>query len=261
MLLESGDLVSTMLYVMEAHQHASLVGFSVQCGAFTLMPLKSSQCPSMAETEELPACRASLGLNAVCEADVEVGDESCSVAKELDNCRDFDVYKMQELDCGVIGCRALSHVQWISALVSFAATAGWNAFFYARCLIRTSLRQEVGWGPRVLPIAICTFLALWLVTTTFIGFASGSGAVLAMVFLCPLLPVCAWALAFGIAVLPEGTWSQVIVMRSAAMEIPFFNVLVCVVWNFDVSSNACLSLGLDRHAMLLPSTFQKGGGI
>ena len=62
---------------MEAHQHASLVGFSVQCGAFTLMPLKSSQCPSMAETEELPACRASLGLNAVCEADVEVRD-ACS---------------------------------------------------------------------------------------------------------------------------------------------------------------------------------------
>ena len=32
---------------------------------------------SMAETEELPACRASLGLNAVCEADVEVRD-ACS---------------------------------------------------------------------------------------------------------------------------------------------------------------------------------------
>ena len=35
------------------------------------MPLKRSECKSRAETGELPACHASLGVNALCEADTE----------------------------------------------------------------------------------------------------------------------------------------------------------------------------------------------
>ncbi|CAE7381548.1 TSPEAR, partial [Symbiodinium necroappetens] len=192
MLLESG-----MLYAMEAHQRAILVGFSAQCGAGTLMPLKSSECPSMAETAELPACHALLAANALCEADAADDDGGCVVPKELDNCADFDVYKIVPLACGAIGCQALSHILWIAALVSFGATIAWNAGFYASSLRKL---QPDKWQRLWISFtALFAFLASLLVTTTFVGFAGGSAAVLAMALLCPLLPVCAWVMAAWLA--------------------------------------------------------------
>ena len=74
----------------------------------------------------------------LCKAD----DGSCFVPKELDNCVDFDVYKMEQFACGAIGCKALSHILWIAALMSFGATVAWNAGFYARSLRR--LQPEEG---------------------------------------------------------------------------------------------------------------------
>ena len=45
------------------------------------MPLKRSQCPSMSEAVELPACHAFLGANAVCEADAEASE--CKFQRSL----------------------------------------------------------------------------------------------------------------------------------------------------------------------------------
>ncbi|CAE7367414.1 TSPEAR [Symbiodinium sp. CCMP2456] len=228
MLLESGNLLSTMLYAMEAHQRAILVGFSAQCGEGTLMPLKISECRSWAETAELaelPACAAFLGVNALCEADAEADDGSCMVPKELDNCGDFDVYKMQQLACGAIGCKALSHILWIAALMSFGATVAWNAGFYARSLHR--LQREEARRLCIRFKALFAFLAVLLVTTTLVGFAGGSGAVLAMALLCPLLPVCAWVLAAWLASLPT-KGKEAIVNQAAALELPIFNVFVAL---------------------------------
>ncbi|CAE7201287.1 TSPEAR, partial [Symbiodinium sp. KB8] len=225
MLLESGNLLSSMLYAMEAHQRAILVGFSAQCGEGTLMPLKSSECPSRAETAELPACRAFLAASALCEADAEADDGGCVVPKELDNCADFDVYKIVPLACGAIGCQALSHILWIAALVSFGATIAWNAGFYASSLRK---RQPDEWQRLWISFtALFAFLASLLVTTTLVGFAGGSAAVLAMALLCPLLPVCAWVMAAWLAAL-KAKGSKAIVNQAAALELPIFNVFVAL---------------------------------
>ncbi|CAE7941654.1 TSPEAR [Symbiodinium necroappetens] len=220
MLLESG-----MLYAMEAHQRAMLVGFSAQCGAGILMPVKSWECPSRAETAELPACHALLAANALCEADAEADDGSCVVPQELDNCADFDVYKMEPLACGAIGCKALSHILWIAAVMSFGATIAWNTRFYASSLRR--LQPDEGQRLRISFKALFAFLASLLVTTTLVGFAGGSAAVLAMAFLCPLLPVCAWVLAAWLASLPA-KGKEAIVNQAAALELPIFNVFVAL---------------------------------
>ena len=120
--------------------------------------------------------------------------------KELDNCANFDVYKMEPLACGAIGCKALSHILWIAAVMSFGATIAWNAGFYASSLRR--LQPDEGQRQRISFKALFAFLASLLVTTTLVGFAGGSAAVLAMALLCPLLPVCAWVLAAWLASLP-----------------------------------------------------------
>ncbi|CAE7521638.1 Tspear [Symbiodinium sp. KB8] len=220
MLLESG-----MLYAMEAHQRAMLVGFSAQCGSGILMPVKSWECRSRAETAELPACHALLAANALCEADAEADDSSCIVPQELDNCADFDVYKMEPLACGAIGCKALSHILWIAAVMSFGATIAWNARFYASSLRR--LQPDEGQRLRISFYSLFAFLASLLVTTTLVGFAGGSAAVLAMALLCPLLPVCAWVLAAWLASLPA-KGKEAIVNQAAALELPVFNVFVAL---------------------------------
>ena len=131
----------------------------------------------------------------LCKAD----DGGCVVPKELDNCADFDVYKIVPLACGAIGCQALSHILWIAALVSFGATIAWNAGFYASSLRK---RQPDEWQRLWISFtALFAFLASLLVTTTLVGFAGGSAAVLAMALLCPLLPVCAWVMAAWLAAL------------------------------------------------------------
>jgi len=116
-----------------------------------------------------------------------------------------------------------SHVLWVAALISFSATVGWTAGFYA---LRLKVQQQ-GESPRLHNrfLALFTFLAFLLVTTIFLGFAGGSGAVLAMALLCPLLPVSAWALAAGLVFLPlQG--QEAIESTGAALELPIFNVLV-----------------------------------
>ncbi|CAE7800789.1 TSPEAR [Symbiodinium sp. CCMP2592] len=227
-----------MLYAMEAHQRAILVGYSAPCGAGTLMPLKRSQCPSTSEAIELPACHAFLVADKVCEADAEVDDGSCFVSKELDNCGDFDAYRMEQLACGAIGCKALSHILWVAALISFGATVGWNAGFYALRL-RLQVHQPSRLQNRF--VAFFAFLAVLLVTTIFVGFAGDSGAVLAMALLCPLLPVTAWALAAGFVFLPlQG--QEAIESTGAALELPIFNVLVA----FNLSVDDVERLNRDR---------------
>ena len=53
----------------------------------------------------------------------------------------------------------------------------------------------------------------------------GTGAVLAMALLCPLLPIGAWALAVAIA-FQDANGAEAIVNQAAALEIPFFNALL-----------------------------------
>ena len=105
MLLESGNLISTMIYALEAHQRHTLMSFSVPCGApRILMPLRSWECPSMTETLALPLCQASLSVNTLCEADAEVqaSDSDCRVANQLNNCERYDVYKLEILGSPVV---------------------------------------------------------------------------------------------------------------------------------------------------------------
>ncbi|CAE7461699.1 Tspear, partial [Symbiodinium necroappetens] len=155
----------------------------------------------------------------------EADEGGCVVPNELDNCADFDVYKMEPLACGAIGCKALSHILWIAALVSFGATIAWNAGFYASSLRK---RQPDKWQRLWISFtALFAFLASLLVTTTLVGFAGGSAAVLAMALLCPLLPVCAWVLAAWLASLPE-KGEEAIVNQAAALELPIFNVFVAL---------------------------------
>ena len=119
---------------------------------------------------------------------------------ELDNCGDYDVYTLERPACGAIGCAALSHVLWVSALISFGATVGWTAVFYARCLQERQAQQRALWHKHFMALFAC--LGFLLLTAVVVGFAGGSGAVLVMAFLCPLLPVCLWVLAAWLAFLP-----------------------------------------------------------
>lgn len=86
MVLESGNLVSSLLYVTEAYQRSALIGFSSACGSGLLMPLMAWKCPSETAALYLPVCHSNLGLGEWCEADGETASVDCQVQSELDNC-------------------------------------------------------------------------------------------------------------------------------------------------------------------------------
>ncbi|CAE7334012.1 Tspear, partial [Symbiodinium sp. CCMP2456] len=225
MFLESGNLVSTMLYAVEAFQRATLVDFSVACGSAVLMPLTSAHCPSTSEILQLPLCDSTLSLNTLCEADAEVLTDNCQVFSPLDNCKHYDVYRKEEPACEAIGCAELSYFLWMSALICFGATVGCIAAFYARCLW-VGQRQEARRLQQRFA-AFFIFLGCLIMIALLVGLTAGNAAVLSMVFLCPLMPISAWALAGGIAFLPAAG-EEAIVNQAAGLELPFFNVFLAL---------------------------------
>ncbi|CAE7935641.1 Tspear [Symbiodinium necroappetens] len=200
MFLESGNLVSTMLYAVEAFQRATLVDFSVACGSAVLMPLTSAHCPSTSEILQLPLCDSTLSLNTLCEADAEVLTDNCQVFSPLDNCKHYDVYRKEEPACEAIGCAALSYFLWMSALICFGATVGWTIVFYARCLWQR--QPQKAWHLQQRFVVFFIFLGCLILAALLSGLMAGNAAVLAMACLCPLMPISAWALVQGIAFLP-----------------------------------------------------------
>lgn len=56
MLLESGNLVTGLLYVREAYQRATLISLSAPCGSGILVPQKAAQCPTETDVIDLPLC-------------------------------------------------------------------------------------------------------------------------------------------------------------------------------------------------------------
>lgn len=102
MLMESTNLVSSMLYTVEAFQRSRLEPLTASCGGSALasrpklrlshvqVPVQSFECP--VDPSSLSECGPDISMQLFCEADVgAVG--SCDLQDELDNCGDFDVYR------------------------------------------------------------------------------------------------------------------------------------------------------------------------
>lgn len=148
------------------------------------------------------------------------------MVSQLDNCGGYDVYKVEHPACAAVGCTVLGNFLWVSALLSFGATVGWTAIFYVRQL---RARQEHQWrryrtGFRILFLFLCALV----LTCVVLGAAGGVSSVLAMVMLVPLVPICAWVLAGGIAFLP-----------SKGKEAPVSLCPCVIMWNF-CRTNYCI---------------------
>ncbi|CAE7822054.1 Tspear [Symbiodinium sp. CCMP2592] len=226
MLLESGNLVTGLLYATEAYQRATLISFSVPCGSGILMPQKAAHCPTETDITDLPLCHEGLEVHTICEADVQVPNPKCHVDYQLDNCENYDIYMMEMPRCADVGCKALGNFMWVGALLSFFATVGWTALFFCRHLRKhRQQREAASLRPRFIALFVC--LLGVLVATLSIGVIGGPTSVLAVALLCSTLPICSWSFAAWIASLPaEG--EEVIVSQAAGLEIPFFNVLLAI---------------------------------
>lgn len=224
MVLESGNLVSSLLYVTEAYQRSALIGFSSACGSGLLMPLMAWKCPSETAALYLPVCHSSLGLGEWCEADGETASVDCQVQSELDNCGKYDIYMMQTPPCSEIGCPTLATGLWFFALLSLGLTIAWTAAFYTRTLLKRLVLQQQ-W--RMRSFIFMTVLGVLMITIYTVGLLGGTSSVLAMAFLNPLLLLAAWILALGVTFAP-GAEKEAVVTKGAALEIPCFNALMAV---------------------------------
>ncbi|CAK9096922.1 unnamed protein product, partial [Durusdinium trenchii] len=246
MVLESGNLVSSLLYVLGAYQRSTLMGFTAACGSGLLMPVRSRECPNESEILALPTCHQGLLTEAFCEADIQVPMPGCHVSRELDNCGRYDIYSMQMMACSDIGCSSVAFGLWFVALMSLGLTIVWTAVFYARTLVKRleQSRQQL-WQRRI--CGFMTSLLLLILITYIVGIEGGTSSVLAMALLCPLLLLCAWVLALDVTFLPEkADFNQVeraeetepelkkrrrmeaVMGKAAALEIPFFNALMAI---------------------------------
>ena len=229
MLLESLNLVSSTIYVVEAHQRAVLTELSATCSDGTaLVPVLAAECQRWddAALNSMNNCDA-VAIGDICEADALTADRAhCGEIIELQNCGVYDVYKTTACDCAI-----LARVLWASSALSLFCTVGWTCRFYTNRLgpERSQLRRRHH--------LIYAVLASELLLITFLGFLGSGGlgggvAVLLMALMCPALALLVWFFALVVVTADDGQ-AQVsqevdfrVLRRSAALELPLFNVLV-----------------------------------
>lgn len=229
MIGESTNLVSSLLYTVDAFQRATIVADYTQCGDAVLVPIMTSECPTAESIQNmLPVCDEFLSIGSLCEADAEAqaSDSTCMVLDNIDNCDRYDVYRKAQPRCTEVGCAMLAEILWSTSLLSLWATVGvtigFHTFRMAKIMEqrRNSCRR---WSAAIYFAVLFAFLLA-------VGFlVEGPVAVLVMTVVCPVLPLHLWIMAIRILRGKYGKADEVQnIRRSAALEIPFFNVLVAL---------------------------------
>lgn len=231
MLLESMNLVSSTLYVVEAHQRAVLRELSVTCsGGVVLVPVFAADCPtSHSVLNGMNNCDAALAPGETCEADAfAAGGANCDSLMELQNCGEYDVYRSTSCQCAMV-----AHIVWASAAVSLFCTVSWTCRFYTK-RVELSISHS-RWRHRLL----YTLLGCGLLLIAFTGFLGGGLAVLLMALVCPMLSWLLWLFILVIVSADENPGLTAThqeeeeeeesfhrLQQSAALELPLFNVLI-----------------------------------
>lgn len=160
-----------------------------------------------------------------------------------------------------MGCSSIALAFWAASLTSLVSTACWNAAFYGRRLGGLAPKSAAKAG---LKVAIGSIFVVGAVMLG-LGFVSGTGAVVGMALLAPLLPVISWAFAVFITSQDPDELEQTMVsgmgkgmdevtsvIQLAALEIPLFNALVA--WQLkekDVERLNQTRISLDRGLRLV----------
>ncbi|CAE7687116.1 Tspear [Symbiodinium sp. CCMP2456] len=223
MILESTNLVSSMMYTVEAYQRATRMTFTVQCvDNNILMPADPTECLEVANFNTLPWCSADVLLGSLCEGD-EAEADMCPLNRELDNCEDasgfaHDLYRRTgPQKCGLVDCNFLAGVLWVLSTSSIAFTVLWTISWHFRGMLR-DFSAKLSWG-----LSCCSVLCIWI-ALLFVGFFGDDGtSVVTFACLLPIVVIIAWIAAAGLATFCKGPRR-----RSAALELPLFNVLVAL---------------------------------
>ncbi|CAE7555084.1 Tspear [Symbiodinium natans] len=232
MLLESTNLVSSLLYTVE-------------------VPVLDRDCPAdFPALNALPFCDGSVAMDALCEADRQV-EGDCRPTGELDNCAvyaseaygyekgeliGFDVYwKKPQPSCTAVGCDMLAQGLWSASAVSLAMTVAWTTGFYARQVqqVSNAISQM-----RLLRVGVWlsfVAIAILLVAILVVGFQGTGPSTVTMSLLTPVFLMIMWMLMAATAAtlkkVSNGDEKEQLTAQSASLEIPFFNVLVA--WHLE----------------------------
>ena len=159
---------------------------------------------------------------------------------ELDNCGvyvsgysdrvSFDVFRKRSATaCARFGCQQVAIALWTCAVISLTLTIGWTALFHVGKLRRALGALNAGFrvGVRMVFLSVALILAMVLL----IGFQGTGTSTVAFSITVPLMLLATWL--FHAAVVAYSRYSDRadLIMKSASMELPLFNVLVA--WNLE----------------------------
>lgn len=217
-LIESTNLISTLLYTLESYQRAAIVDLYETCGGFTLIPVMPDMCPSQSVLPNLRPCHYGLSELELCEADSEVPG-TCQVSIDIDNCGNYDVYqKITQPKCEDVGCQFLTKTLWVVSFTSYFMTVTatslhhtlrvWKDLEGRRCTHRSL-------------VALLLVPFLLFIVGLVVGLTNMSPTTLIfMSILSPTFALTVWCVAL---ILLHERSSQKI---SAALELPLYNAIL-----------------------------------